>query len=154
MSELRRKMLTDLRIRNYAERTQETYIARVAEMARDLGRSPDALSGEEVREYLRYLKEERGVSRSVFAQVMGALRFLYGETLDRPEMVARIRYPRLKRLNPVVLIPDQVARLLIQPIRRLEAIRTVAGVLYGAGLRILRLFSSPASCAIDSAFGW
>ena len=49
MSELRRKMLTDLRIRNYAERTP---IARVAEMARDLGRSPDALSGEEVREYL------------------------------------------------------------------------------------------------------
>ena len=33
MSELRRKMSTDLRIRNYAERTQETYIARVAEMA-------------------------------------------------------------------------------------------------------------------------
>ena len=70
MSELRRKMLTDLRIRNYAERTQQAYIARVAEMARDLGRSPDALSGEEVREYLRYLKEERGVSRSWFAQVL------------------------------------------------------------------------------------
>ena len=96
MSELRRKMLTDLRIRNYAERTQETYIGRVAEMARHLGRSPDELSGEEVRKYLRYLKEERGVSRSVFAQVMGALRFLYGETLDRPEMVARIRYQWLQ----------------------------------------------------------
>ena len=37
MSELRQKMLTDLRIRNYAERTQEIYIARVAEMARHLG---------------------------------------------------------------------------------------------------------------------
>ncbi len=60
MSELRRKRQADLRIRNYAERTQETYIARVAEMARDLGRSPDELSGEDVREYLRYLKEERG----------------------------------------------------------------------------------------------
>lgn len=40
MSELRRKMLADLRIRNYAERTQEIYITRVAEMARDLGSSP------------------------------------------------------------------------------------------------------------------
>jgi len=134
MSELRRKMQTDLRIRNNAERTQETYIARVAEMARDLGRSPDALGGEEVREYLRYLKEERGVSRSVFAQVMGALRFLYGETLDRPEMVARIRYPRLKRRHPVVLSPEEVARLL-KSIRNLKH-RTVAMVLYGAGLRI------------------
>ena len=134
MSELRRKMLTDLRIRNYAERTQETYIARVAQMARDLGRSPETLSGEEVREYLRYLKEERGVSRSVFAQVMGALRFLYGETLDRPEMVARIRYPRLKRRHPVVLSPEEVARLL-KAIRNLKH-RTVALVLYGAGLRV------------------
>ncbi len=46
MSELRRKMLTDLQIRNYAKRTQEAYIARVSEMARDLGRSPAELSGE------------------------------------------------------------------------------------------------------------
>ena len=30
MSKLRRQMQTDLRIRNYAERTQATYIARVA----------------------------------------------------------------------------------------------------------------------------
>ena len=134
MSELRRKMLTDLRIRNYAERTQEAYIARVAEMARDLGRSPDTLSGEEVREYLRYLQEERRVSRSVFAQVVGALRFLYGETLDRPEMVTRIRYPRLKRRHPVVLSPEEVARLL-KAIRNLKH-RTVAMVLYGAGLRL------------------
>ena len=134
MSELRRKMLTDLRIRNYAERTQEAYIARVAEMARDLGRSPDALSGEEVREYLRYLKEERGVSRSWFAQVAGALRFLYRETLNRPEMVPHIPYPRLKRRHPVVLSPEEVARLL-KAIRNLKH-RTVALVLYGAGLRL------------------
>ncbi len=30
MSELRQKMLTDLRVRNYAERTQAIYIRRVA----------------------------------------------------------------------------------------------------------------------------
>ena len=134
MSELRRKMLTDLRIRNYAARTQQAYIARVAEMARDLGRSPDALSGEEVREYLRYLKEERGVSRSWFAQVVGALRFLYRETLNRPEMVPHIPYPRVKRRHPVVLSPEEVARLL-KAIRNLKH-RTVAMVLYGAGLRL------------------
>jgi site-specific recombinase XerD len=125
MSELRRKMLTDLRIRNYAERTQEIYIARVAEMALHLGRSPEALNGEEVRDYLRFLKEEREVSRSAFAQVVGALRFLYRETLDRPEMMPRIPYPRQKRRHPVGL----------KTIRNLKH-RTVALVLYGAGLRL------------------
>jgi site-specific recombinase XerD len=134
MSELRQKMLTDLRIRSYAERTQEIYVARVSEMARHVRRSPAALSAEEVRDYLRYLKEEREVSRSAFAQVVGALRFLYRVTLDRPEMVLHIPYPRLKRRHPVVLSADEVVRLL-KAIRNLKH-RTVAMVLYGAGLRI------------------
>jgi len=134
MSELRQRMLTDLRIRNYAERTQAIYITRVAEMARHMGRSPAALSAEEVREYLRYLKEEREVSRSAFAQVVAALRFLYRFTLDRPEMVPHIPYPRIKRRHPVVLSPEEVVRLL-KSIRNVKH-RTVAMVLYGAGLRI------------------
>ena len=44
MSELRQRMLTDLRMRNYAGRTQEIYITRVAEMALHFKRSPDTLS--------------------------------------------------------------------------------------------------------------
>jgi len=127
-------MRTDLRIRNYAERTQEIYITRVAEMARHFERSPAALSHEEVREYLRYLKDEREVSRSVFAQVVGALRFVYRETLKRPEMVPYIPYPRQKRRHPVVLSPREVLRLL-KSIPNVKH-RTVAMVLYGAGLRI------------------
>jgi integrase/recombinase XerD len=133
MSELRRKMLADLKVRNYAERTQEIYIGRVAEMARHFKRSPDALSAEEVRGYLRHLTE-RGVSRSAFAQVVSALRFLYRETLERPEVVPRLPYPRLKRRHPVVLSPEEVVRLL-RAIRNLKH-RTVALVLYGAGLRL------------------
>lgn len=110
MSELRRKMLADLQIRDYAERTQEIYITRVAEMARHFNRSPDSLTSEEVRGYLRHLKEERGVSRSAFPQVVGALRFLYRMTLDRPEMVPHLPYPRLKRRHPVVLGPEEARR--------------------------------------------
>ena len=134
MSELRRRMLTDLRIRNYAERTQEIYIARVAEAACYFKRSPDGVTHEEVRSYLRYLKEERRVSRSAFAQTVGALRFLYRVTLDRGDMVPHLPYPRLKRRHPVVLSPEEVVRLL-QAVWNLKH-RTVAMVLYGAGLRI------------------
>lgn len=134
MSELRRKMLADLRIRNYAERTQEIYIARVAEAARHFKRSPAEVMHEDVRSYLRYLKEERRVSRSAFAQTVGALRFLYRVTLDRPDMMPHLPYPRMKRRHPVVLSPEEVVRLL-QAVPNLKH-RTVAMVLYGAGLRI------------------
>jgi len=134
MSELRQRMLTDLRMRNYAERTQGIYVTRVAEMALHFKRSPDTLSAEEVHGYLRHLKEARGISRSAFAQVVGALRFLYRVTLDRAEMIPHIPYPRLKRRHPVVLSPEEVVRLL-KAIGNLKH-RTVAMVLYGAGLRI------------------
>jgi site-specific recombinase XerD len=132
-------MAADLRIRNYAERTQEIYIARVAEAARYFKRSPEELTSEEVRGYLRYLKEERRVSRSAFAQVVGALRFLYRETLDRPAMMPHLPYPRLKRRHPVVLSAEEVVRL-VQAMRNLKH-RTVAMVLYGAGLRISEALS-------------
>lgn len=134
MSELRQQMMADLRIRNYAERTQEIYVQRVAEMARHFKRSPDVVTKEEVRDYLRELKEGRRVSRSAFAQVISGLRFLYRVTLDRPEMVPHLPYPRLKRRHPVVLSAEEVVRLL-GAIGNLKH-RTVAMVLYGAGLRI------------------
>lgn len=139
MNELRGKMLADLRIRHYAERTQGIYIARVAEAARHFGRSPEEVSHEDVRGYLRYLKEERQVSRSAFAQTVGALRFLYRVTLDRPELMPHLPYPRLKRRHPVVLSAEEVVRLL-RAIRNLKH-RTVAMVLYGAGLRISEALS-------------
>lgn len=134
MSELRQQMLADLRIRNYAERTQGIYVHRVAEMARHFKRSPEDVTKEEVRAYLRELKEGRRVSRSAFAQVISALRFLYQVTLDRPEMVPHLPYPRLKRRYPVVLSAEEVVRLL-RAIGNVKH-RTVAMVLYGAGLRI------------------
>ncbi len=133
MSELRRQMQGDLRIRNLADQTQAIYIARVAQMARYFARSPQDVSYSEVREYLRHLIET-GVSRSMFAQTIAALRFLYEFTLDRPEMVLRIRYPKQSRRQPVVLSPGEVARLL-KAIQNLKH-RTVAMVLYGTGLRI------------------
>ena len=79
MSELRRRMVADLRIRNNAPATQVMYIRRVKAMAEHFGRCPADLSREEVRDYLRLLSEQ-GASRSTFAQVVGALRFLYGIT--------------------------------------------------------------------------
>jgi site-specific recombinase XerD len=132
-------MLADLRIRNYAARTQEIYIARAAEAAQHFERSPEDLSSEDLRGYLRYLKEERGVSRSAFAQMVGALRFLYRVTLDRPDLMPHLPYPRLKRRHPVVLSVQEVVQLL-RAIGNLKH-RTVAMVLYGAGLRISEALS-------------
>jgi integrase/recombinase XerD len=134
MSELRRRMLADLKVRNYAERTQRMYIARVAQMARYFGRSPERLSAREIGDYLRFYKLEAGASYSAYKQMTAALRFLYRVTLDRSDMVPHLPYPRKTRRAPVVLSRDEVSRLL-DAVGNLKH-RTVAMTLYGTGLRI------------------
>src|SRR5258708_38227077 len=62
MTPLRKRMLEDLQIRNYAPTTVSAYIRSVAEFAKHFGKSPELLGAEQVREYQLYLIKERGVS--------------------------------------------------------------------------------------------
>ena len=49
MTPLRQRFIDDLRIRNYAPRTIEAYVAGVARFAQHCSRSPDQLGAEDVR---------------------------------------------------------------------------------------------------------
>jgi len=79
---LRQRLIEDLRIRHYADKTIDAYVRCVAKFAQFFGKSPGLLGAEEVRQYQKHLTEKE-VSRSRFAQTSSALRFLYGVTLKR-----------------------------------------------------------------------
>ena len=51
MTALRKRMLEDLRIRNYAPSTVECYVRSVAEFARHFNKSPDQLGPEQIRSW-------------------------------------------------------------------------------------------------------
>ncbi len=51
MSPLRQRMTEDLRVRNYALKTQQIYLDHAARFAQHFGRSPDLLGAEEIRRY-------------------------------------------------------------------------------------------------------
>ena len=134
MTELRQRYLQDLRLRNYAPKTLQTYVECVSLFARYFKRSPEELGPEHIREYQRYLVEEKKCSWSRFNQTVCALRFLYRNTLGRDWAISHIPFPRKQKKLPVVLSRDEAAQLLAA-IKSLKY-RAVLSLCYGAGLRI------------------
>jgi integrase/recombinase XerD len=83
MTELRRRMFEELRLRNYSPNTIEVYLRCVANFAHHFRVSPDRLGPEHIREYQLFLVERKKVSWAVFNQTVCALRFFYHHTLHR-----------------------------------------------------------------------
>ena len=76
MTSLRKRMLEDLRIRNYAPTTVECYIRSVSEFAKHFNKPPDQLGPEEIRSWQLFLLNEKRVKLSTYIQAVCALRFL------------------------------------------------------------------------------
>ena len=110
MTPLRQRLIDDLRVRNYSPRTVEAYVAAVAKLARHFRTSPDRLSPEQIRQFQVHLVGLR-VSFSQLNQVTAGLRFFYGITLGRPDVVHKIAYGKRPKKLPVVLAPEEVTRL-------------------------------------------
>ncbi len=133
MTELRNRMIDDMRIRNYSAKTIRTYVYHVAAFARHFGRSPDTLGPEHVREYQIALTN-RQVSWSTFNQSTCALRVLYLKVLKREWTVENIPFPRTPKRLPMVISVEEVRRL-VESIRS-QKHRAIVLAMYGAGLRV------------------
>jgi site-specific recombinase XerD len=132
-------MTQDMKIRNYSPRTIEIYIDRVAKFAQYFNTSPDQLSSEHIREFQRYLVEDKKCSWSQLNQTVCALRFFYRVCLDTPAVIEYIPYAKQPKSLPVVLSRAE-ARRLLEATQDLKH-RTVLMLLYGTGLRISELLA-------------
>jgi integrase/recombinase XerD len=132
MSPLRRRMVEDMTARNLSEATQRGYIRAVRACCQYCGRASTKLTFEDVRRFQLHLLESGLTPASVNGAMVG-LRFFFRVTLHRPEALEYIAMAREPQRLPVVLSPDEVARLLeAAPGLKWRAALSVA---YGAGLR-------------------
>jgi integrase/recombinase XerD len=133
LSPLRRRMIEDMTVRNFVEKTQNDYIRQVKTFAAFLGRSPDTATAEELRLYQLH-RTEGGVRPPTINSAVSALRFFFSVTVDRPAVTKPLTFVAAPRKIPVVLSPKEVARVLeAAPGPKYKAALSAA---YGAGLRV------------------
>jgi len=132
VSPLRQRMIDDMCMRKLAPKTQTHYIRAVKRLARFLGRSPETVSGDDLRRFQLHLVQIGMSPISINATIIG-VRFFLENTLERPELVRKVRPVRVEQKLPVILSRDEVARL-IEAAPNLKY-RTILSVAYGTGLR-------------------
>src|SRR5882672_1201614 len=138
ISPLRRRMIEDMTIRKLAPKTQHDYVQRVKDFAAFLSRSPATASKEDVRRYQLHLASS-GARAPKINGTVSALRFFFDVTLDRADLAKQASFVHAPRKLPLVLSPEEVARLLeAAPGIKYKAALSVA---YGAGLRVSEVVS-------------
>ncbi|MFZ0854261.1 MAG: site-specific integrase [Hyphomicrobiaceae bacterium] len=138
ITDLRRRMIEDMTVRNLSPATQASYITAVKKFSQYYQRSPEHLGFEDVRAYQVHLVEN-AIAWASLNQIVSALRFLYGVTLGRKELPERIPYARRPKTLPVVLSVADVARL-IEAVED-SVCRTALATVYATGMRTAEVVS-------------
>jgi integrase/recombinase XerD len=111
ISPLRQRMIEDMSVRKFVEKTKNDYIRHVRTFTAFLSRSPDTATAEDLRGF-QLQQTEAGVRPPTINSSVAALRFFFTVTLDRPDMGRHLTYVHEPRRVPIVMSPEEVARFL------------------------------------------
>jgi integrase len=133
ISPLRRRMIEDMTVRGFVEKTQSDYIRHVKNFTIFLRRSPDTATPEDLRTYQLH-QREAGVQPPTINSTVAALRFFFTTTCNQPEMARHLRIVKQPQKLPVVLTGEEV--LLLLEAARGARDKAALAVAYGSGLRL------------------
>ena len=137
MTQLRQRMIEDMTVRRYSERTIKRYTDCIAAFARHFGRCPSTLGPEEIRQYQVHLAVDLKRSFTTLNQTVCALRFLYRITSPRDFSIDLIPYARRSKKLPVVLSRAEVESLLVTPSSLKHT--AIVATFYSTGVRLNEL---------------
>ena len=143
---LRQRMIEDMTLRGIGLPTQKMYVRFVRACCQHTGVKPGDLSVETARGFLLHLQRD-GCSVTTVNGHATALRFFLRVTLGKPDRLERLPTMRVPRRLPVVLNPEEVARIIAAAPG--HKYRTAFSVSYGTGLRAAEVVSLKVS-DIDS----
>jgi site-specific recombinase XerD len=137
MTLLRQRLIEELVLRGYSNKTKEAYVHAVTGLAGHYHRSPDQLSDQEARAYLLHLHTHTGKAASTLNVAVSGLRFFYRFVLRKPFAHIERAMPRVfkPKRRPKAYSQGQIKRLLSEGCPVLKH-RAFLATVYGAGLRL------------------
>ena len=99
VSALRARMIEDMSVRGFSEKTRNDYIRNVRAFAAFIGRSPDIATAEDLRRFQLY-QTQSGMQPPSVNSAVSALRFFFTVTLDRLDLARRLTVVRQPRRLP------------------------------------------------------
>src|SRR4051794_30616264 len=109
-SPLRARMIEDMIVRGFTEKTRQDYVRHVQAFAAFLGRSPDTARAEDLRRFQLH-RRQSGMQPPSINSAVSALRFFFTVTLDRPDLARRLTVVPQPRRLPAVLSAEEVLLL-------------------------------------------
>lgn len=134
MTDLRKRMIEDMQLHGYAERTRQSYADAVGNLAKHYQCSPDQLAEEEIRRFFLHLINDRQAANSTVKIHLCGIKFFYENTLGRKWRFFDLAMPAKSRKLPVVLSREEVYTLL--ELVRSAVVRVLLTVTYVCGLRL------------------
>jgi site-specific recombinase XerD len=101
-------MIRELQLQRKADKTIETCVMSVAQLASYYDRSPERISREEVRDYIHHLIVERQLAPSSINTKLAGIQFLYQHVLGQAKFDLKVNRKRCGRLPRICWKPGWI----------------------------------------------
>ncbi|MFH1843576.1 MAG: site-specific integrase [bacterium] len=112
MSNLHDRMIHDMQLHGYAERTREAYVRTVRQLQQFYDLAPEAISEDQLRDYFIHRKNVSRWSAATMRIAYSGIKFFYTYTLKRDWGTLKLIRAENERKLPVVLTIDEVHSIL------------------------------------------
>lgn len=126
-------MIREMQIRNYSQRTIESYLASISKLAKFYNQAVEDISIDQFKDFLHHRISIDKVSVSVINQSISAFKIIQKDLLGRDWEAIQIKRPRREKKLPIVLSTDEITKL-INTAKNLKH-KTLIALAYSTGMR-------------------
>ena len=134
MTDLRVKMIEEMKLHRFSPRTQTAYTAAVAGVANFYNLSPDKLSTGQIKTYLLHLLDKRKLAWASCNVALNGLRFFYTHVLEKDTIVLSLPPQKIKSKLPEIFSEKELESLFMHTSTFKN--RVLLMTTYAGGLRV------------------